>query len=121
MLRVLKKINTAPSQSRRGDFDTEGARHIESPPGKEPKISPVEAAAKDTLRRLRRNRGLNMNQGAELLGLTRKQLEDLETKRDYGSHVQWKLIHTACSVYGVSPEEFMPRKPLVFGGSSKSN
>lgn len=83
-----------------------------SAPAKKPsgsKISPEDVIAKNQLRQLRLNAGHSMEKGSQLLGITRKQLEDLETTRDYGCHLHWSHIVRACQVYKVSPAVFMPQ------------
>ena len=48
------------------------------------KFSPITVTVKKNIRQLRLNAGYSMNEGARLLGISRKQLEDVETVRNYG-------------------------------------
>lgn len=76
------------------------------------KFSPVTLAAKSNLKKLRLRYGHSMNTGARLLGISRKQLEDLETDRNYGSHIDLeilaraaRLFHTtATNIIGLCPD-----------------
>lgn len=72
---------------------------------------PATLLAKCHLRRLRFDEGLSIQGGAELLGISRKQLEDIETHQPYGCYVTWLMIITACKAYGVKPNEFV--EPLT--------
>jgi DNA-binding transcriptional regulator YiaG len=44
------------------------------------KFSPITVTVKKNIRQLRLNAGYSMNEGARLLGISRKQLEDIETR-----------------------------------------
>lgn len=66
--------------------------------------------AKMHFRRLRLDAGLSMNEGASAIGVSRKQLEDIETARPYGCHCDWLLLCRACVYYKVDADEF--RKPI---------
>lgn len=43
-----------------------------------------------------------MNEGARLLNISRKQLEDIETGRNYGCHIELELLAKIKAVYGAS-------------------
>ncbi|NKB34552.1 MAG: hypothetical protein GKR91_15780 [Pseudomonadales bacterium] len=47
------------------------------------KFSPITVSVKKNIRQLRLNAGYSMNEGARLLGVSRKQLEDIETVRNF--------------------------------------
>jgi len=66
------------------------------------KINAVEARAKRNLKSARLDRGWNMNEAAKLLGCTRKKLEDIETVRNYGCHLDYDFLLKAKKVYGIS-------------------
>ncbi len=51
------------------------------------KFSPITVAVKKNVRQLRLNAGYSMNEGARLLGVSRKQLEDIETIRN-NAHIK---------------------------------
>ncbi len=72
------------------------------------KFSPYMLELKATLRRLRKDAGHSMNKGAELLGISRKQLEDLETIRNYGCHVDAETMGLASRMYGTKFNVFAP-------------
>lgn len=74
---------------------------------RETKFPQADVIAKNQLRRLRRQQKWTIEEGAKRLGLTRKQLEDLETTKDYGCHVKWQHIYNASRVFGVSPDVFL--------------
>lgn len=78
--------------------------------GKKTPFHPSTVLAKLHFKRLRIQSDLTMNKGAAKLGLSRKQLEDVETQRPYGCHIDWLLLLKACKVYGVTPDEFI--KPM---------
>lgn len=77
--------------------------------GKNP-FSPIQLLAKVHLRKLRIEACHDMWTGAELLGISRKSLEDLETHRPYGCYIDWELVVIACDAYDVDPNHF--RSPL---------
>ncbi len=66
------------------------------------KFSPVTVAVKKNLRQLRLNAGYSINEGASLLGVSRKQLEDIETIRNYGCHIDLEILAKASVIYGAS-------------------
>ena len=66
------------------------------------KFSPITVAVKKNVRQLRLNAGYSMNEGARLLGISRKQLEDIETIRNYGCHLDLELLATMKAIYKTS-------------------
>lgn len=66
------------------------------------KFSPVTLTTKRNLRQLRLNAGHTMNKGAHLLGISRKQLEDLETDRNYGCHIDLEILAKLAIIYGTT-------------------
>lgn len=75
------------------------------------KFSPCTIAVKARLRELRLNAGYSMNKGAAKIGLTRKMLEDLETVRNYGSHIELEILAKISIVYSVSVSELVGQLP----------
>jgi transcriptional regulator with XRE-family HTH domain len=71
------------------------------------KFSPFMVALKKRLRDQRLKHGLKMADAAKLLGLSNKQLEDVETSRNYGCHVEAELLQKARIVYRTSIEFLM--------------
>lgn len=53
-----------------------------------------------------------MNEGARLLNITRKQLEDIETGRNYGCHIELELLAKVKVVYGVSLDDLVGELPM---------
>ena len=66
------------------------------------KFSPLTIRIKEQVRRLRLLAGHSMAEGSRLLGVSRKQLEDIETTRDYGCHLEIELLAKVKVVYNVS-------------------
>lgn len=66
------------------------------------KFSPLTIRVKEHIRRLRLDAGYSMIEGSNLLGVSRKQLEDIETTRDYGCHLELELLAKIMLVYKVS-------------------
>ena len=52
-----------------------------------------------------------MNEGASLLGVSRKQLEDIETVRNYGCHLDLELLAKIKVIYDVSLDEIFGELP----------
>lgn len=52
-----------------------------------------------------------MNEGARLLGVSRKQLEDIETKRNYGCHLDLELLSKIKVIYKVSLDDLVGELP----------
>ena len=69
------------------------------------KFSPITIDVKRNIRKLRLMAGYSMNEGASLLGVSRKQLEDIETVRNYGCHLDLELLAKIKVIYGVSLDE----------------
>jgi transcriptional regulator with XRE-family HTH domain len=63
------------------------------------KFSPVTRDAKETMRNARLSFGYPMNEAAQKLGISRKQLEDIETQRDYGCHLDLEILCRMASLY----------------------
>jgi transcriptional regulator with XRE-family HTH domain len=66
------------------------------------KFSPITVTVKKNVRQLRLNAGYSMNEGARLLGVSRKQLEDIETIRNYGCHLDLELMAKMKVIYKAS-------------------
>ncbi|MXX07454.1 MAG: helix-turn-helix transcriptional regulator [Gammaproteobacteria bacterium] len=66
------------------------------------KFSPIALDVKKNIRDLRLKAGYSMNEGARLLNISRKQLEDIETGRNYGCHIELELLAKIKAVYGAS-------------------
>lgn len=66
------------------------------------KFSPAEVHVKKALKKLRLDTGLNMKQGAKLMGFSVKKLEDLEATRNYGCHVSVDVLMQAVRKYNLS-------------------
>ncbi len=52
-----------------------------------------------------------MSEGSHLLGVSRKQLEDIETTRDYGCHLEIELLAKVKVVYKVSLDTLLGDLP----------
>lgn len=75
------------------------------------KFSPITVAVKRNIRQLRLNSGYSMNEGARLLGVSRKQLEDIETIRNYGCHLDLELLAKIKVIYKASLDEIIGELP----------
>ena len=75
------------------------------------KFSPITVAVKKNVRQLRLNAGYSMNEGARLLGVSRKQLEDIETIRNYGCHLDLELLAKLKVIYKTSMDELIGELP----------
>jgi len=71
------------------------------------KFSPITVAVKRNVRQLRLSAGYSMNEGARLLGVSRKQLEDIETIRNYGCHLDLELLAKMKVIYNTSLDELV--------------
>ncbi len=71
------------------------------------KFSPITVAVKKNVRQLRLNAGYSMNEGARLLGVSRKQLEDIETIRNYGCHLDLELLAKMKVIYKTSLDQLV--------------
>jgi len=49
----------------------------------------------------------SINEGARLLGVSRKQLEDIETIRNYDCHLDLELLATMKAIYKTSLNELV--------------
>lgn len=76
-----------------------------------PKFSPVTIATKLNIKKLRLNAGHQMNEGARLLGLSRKELEDVETTRNYGCHLDLEILTKVSVVYETPIEDIIGPVP----------
>ncbi len=75
------------------------------------KFSQITVNTKRNLRQLRLNAGHSMNEGARLLGISRKQLEDIETVRNYGCHIDLEILAKASVIYQTSPDRILGELP----------
>ncbi|MFK7863518.1 MAG: hypothetical protein AB8B95_04740 [Pseudohongiellaceae bacterium] len=75
------------------------------------KFSPITVTVKKNVRQLRLNAGYSMNEGARLLGVSRKQLEDIETIRNYGCHLDLELLAKMKVIYKASLDELVGELP----------
>ena len=75
------------------------------------KFSPITVAVKRNIRQLRINAGYSMNEGSRLLGVSRKQLEDIETIRNYGCHLDLELLAKMKIVYTTTLDEIFGEVP----------
>ena len=75
------------------------------------KFSPLTIRVKEHIRRLRLDAGYSMTEGSNLLGVSRKQLEDIETTRDYGCHIELELLAKIKVVYKVSIDGLLGELP----------
>ena len=75
------------------------------------KFSPITVAVKKNVRQLRLNAGYSMKEGARLLGVSRKQLEDIETIRNYGCHLDLELLAKMKVIYNTSLDELAGEIP----------
>lgn len=75
------------------------------------KFSPITVTVKKNMRQLRLNAGYSMNEGARLLGISRKQLEDIETIRNYGCHLDLELLAKMKVIYKTSLDEMVGELP----------
>lgn len=75
------------------------------------KFSPITVSVKKNVRQLRLNAGYSMNEGARLLGVSRKQLEDIETIRNYGCHLDLELLAKMKVIYKASLDDLIGELP----------
>lgn len=75
------------------------------------KFSPLTIRVKEQIRRLRLEAGHSMTEGSNLLGVSRKQLEDIETTRDYGCHIELELLAKIKLIYKVSIDDLLGDLP----------
>ena len=55
-----------------------------------------------------------MNEGARLLGISRKQLEDIETIRNYGCHLDLELLAKMKVIYKASLDDVIGELPVDY-------
>ncbi len=99
--------------------------HKSKQPAPASKFCSWELKLKSNLRKVRIKAGYTMKQGAAGLGISVKQLEDVETKRNYGAHIDAVLIQRYCAAYtgqfakvlATFGEIDMPHHPRVRRGS----
>lgn len=75
------------------------------------KFSPITVSVKKNIKQLRLNAGYSMNEGARLLGISRKQLEDIETIRNYGCHLDLELLAKMKVIYKASLDDLVGDLP----------
>jgi len=75
------------------------------------KFSPITVSVKKNIRELRLNAGYSMNEGARLLGISRKCLEDIETLRNYGAHLDLEILAKYAIIYSVAVSEIVGSLP----------
>lgn len=78
------------------------------------KFSPITVKVKQNVRQLRLNAGYSMNEGARLLGVSRKQLEDIETIRNYGCHLDLELLAKMKVIYKASLDDLIGELPADY-------
>jgi|TARA_B110000483_G_C18192544_1_gene541569 transcriptional regulator with XRE-family HTH domain len=81
------------------------------------KFSPITVTVKKNVRQLRLNAGYSMNEGARLLGVSRKQLEDIETIRNYGCHLDLELMAKMKVIYKASLDDVIGELPVDYYSS----
>ena len=75
------------------------------------KFSPLTVSVKKNTRQLRLDAGYSMNEGARLLGISRKQLEDIETIRNYGCHIDLEVLAKMALIYNASLDKIVGNFP----------
>ena len=75
------------------------------------KFSPITVLVKRAIKKLRVDAGHSMKEGARLLGVSRKQLEDIETIRNYGCHLDLELLAKIKVIYRKSLDEIVGELP----------
>lgn len=71
------------------------------------KYSDAEAYFKYMIRKIRLDNGWTMDEAAQLVGCSRKKLEDMETLRGYGCYIGLDDVHTWAEAYNVEPAELV--------------
>lgn len=66
-----------------------------------------EVLVKRNIGATRIDKALNMNEAAALLKFSRKQLEDLETVRNYGSFIKLNMLAEMAKIYDKPIEYFL--------------
>lgn len=80
------------------------------------KFSPATLVVKANIRAVRKAAGHKMKPGAAILGVSRKQLEDIETSRNYGCHIDLELLAKVCALYHITADELIgdtPKNPYA--------
>lgn len=66
-------------------------------------FSQEQISLKTSIKRIRKEQGYNMAEFARAIGISRKQLEDLEsTRTTYGCYVSWDAACNCADVFGVT-------------------
>jgi transcriptional regulator with XRE-family HTH domain len=76
------------------------------------KFSKATLVVKANIRAVRKAAGHKMIPGAALLGVTRKQLEDIETNRNYGCHIDLEILAKVCAMYNVKADDLIGDTPV---------
>jgi len=63
---------------------------------------PLQIGIKGVLKSERIQQGIKMTLFAKAVGISRKQLEDFETTRDYGSHYSVEMLVDSCDELGLT-------------------
>jgi len=66
------------------------------------------------VKQMRINAGYSMNEGARLLGVSRKQLEDIETIRNYGCHLDLEVLAKIKVIYNASLDDMVDELPADY-------
>jgi transcriptional regulator with XRE-family HTH domain len=67
----------------------------------------IALSVKKNVSQLQLKAGYSMNEGARLLDVSQKQLEDIETVRNYGCHLDLELLAKIKAVYKTSMDELI--------------
>jgi transcriptional regulator with XRE-family HTH domain len=78
------------------------------------KFSPITVQVKKNVKQMRINAGYSMNEGARLLGVSRKQLEDIETIRNYGCHLDLEVLAKIKVIYNASLDDMVDELPADY-------
>ena len=71
------------------------------------KFSPMMVGVKTNIKFYRKMKSLKMNEASTKLGISRKQLEDYETLRNYGAHVEIEVLAKMALVYNFPIERLI--------------
>ena len=86
------------------------------------KFSKETQNAKFNIRLLRLQAGYSVNEGAKKLGLSNKQLEDIESNRNYGCYLNLDTLVKIANLYDVSLDGLVFGKGVVkIGDQSNSS
>ena len=75
------------------------------------KFSPLTVAAKKNIRQLRLDMGFSVKQGARLMDISRRLLEDIETTRNYGCHIDLETLAKFKVAYKASLDDIVGDLP----------